>query len=656
MRIEDFTDGTDPSGNQSNPNSNGSNGNSATPGSPSGGNGQGIPYGSMTPPPDDVSEAPDCLINYNDIADTFDQALFRDDELDRMITILSSKKKANALLIGNAGVGKTQLVEEFARRYVIEKDPVLIGRFGDDLQIEELRISSLISGKSLLGQLEKEVEQVLDYAKENNVIIFIDELHRLFTDQVAGNVGQDLKQALARQDMKFIGATTTQEVKAIREESAFNRRWSDVIIDEMTPEQTRIILQNAKPIYEKHHDVQVPNHLLETIVHYGDLYKRTGSHRPDSGLTLLDRVCAHVGLEGLKMKQSTDPAIQQFVTANPTPRVSKKDVIKISKSLVQKSGTQEPTEPITDALAKRIIGQNEAKEKVAETVNRMRLNILQPKRPRSFLFAGPTGTGKTEMAKQLALYLFGNEKSMIRLDMSEFSEKSSINRIKGSPDGYVGSTSKQPLPFDSLESNPHQIILIDEIEKADPEVRLLFMQILDEGNFTNERHNTIDFSRAIIIATTNAGVEQLDAPTIGFSKPKRKTESDIIDALKEDFPVELLNRFEHIIAFDALSKQQYKQILAIKYNAIIREAKQNRPDLNFYPEAIDMNDDTELDMLSELADNSFKPQMNGRPAERAIQQHIENHLLAHINDVKQTIFEPITSPAPAPAVDRKEVN
>lgn len=658
MKIEDFTDGKGPSDNSSNNNSN-TNGNqnnnpTGPPPPPNGGGGNGSggnnPFaGIQIPPPDDdENQRPEALINYNDIADTFDKALFREDELTRMVTILTSKKKANALLIGDAGVGKTQLVEEFARQYAVEKNPVLIDKFGDDLQIEELRLASLISGKSLVGQLEKEIETIIDYASENNVILFIDEIHRLFSDQMAEKVGQDLKQSMARSDLKFIGATTTQEIVSIRQDAAFDRRWSDVIIDELTPQQTEEIVTIVKNDYETYHNISVPDRLIGMLVRYGDMYKKSGSHRPDTALTLLDRVGAHVSLEHAKRKQSNDPNVKQYLTVNPMPMIAKRDIEKVAKTLIQKDAHQSTTQVIDDTLDQSIIGQSEAKEKVIETIRRMSLNLLQPKRPHSFLFAGPSGTGKTEMAKQIAKHLFGSEEELIRLDMSEFSEKASINRIKGSPDGYVGSTSKQPLPFDALQSNPRQVILLDELEKAHPEVRLLFMQVLDEGSFTTERHTEIDFSRAIVIATTNAGVDNLNAPTVGFSAPEKKTESDIIAALKDDFPIELINRFEHVVAFDALTKQDYKKIMALKYNALIQEIQTNRPDLQFHPASIDLSDTQELRLLDDIADDTYNPSLNGRPAERHIQTHIENHILDNLNEVKQIIFEPSNNNDPLP--------
>lgn len=642
MKTSDFTGGNTP------PNNTG--GNPNTPPPPASGGGQGVPISGIPmpqAPQDDENERPDALINYNDIADEFDQALFREEEMNRMVTILSSMKKANALLVGDAGVGKTQLVEEFARQYVIEKDPVLIKQFGDDLQIEELRIASLISGKSMVGQLEQEVEKILTYAKENNVIIFIDELHRLFSDRVAGNVGQDLKQALARKDMKFIGATTTQEVSEVRKESAFDRRWSDVIVDELTPKQTEEILENVTQNYESFHNVTIPEHLIPMIVRYGDKYKKAGSHRPDSALTLMDRVSAHVGIEGVRRKQSSDPQVQQYLNANPIPRVAKKDVARVAKSLIEKPSIKKSNQSIEEALDQSIVGQASAKDNVANMVNRLQLNLTESIRPKSFLFTGPTGTGKSEMANQLADYLFGSKDALIRLDMSEFSEKSSINRIKGSADGYVGSDSKQPLPFDTLQSNPRQVILLDEFEKADQQVQLLFMQVLDEGSFTTERHTTVDFSKAIVIATTNAGTEELSTPSIGFNQSDEISKTEIVNTLSTDFPKELLNRFEHMIVFDKLSIDEYKQILAIKYNAFIEEAQKNRPDLQFSPKHIDKDDDKSLSMLDELAEETYNPQFNGRPAQRSIEKHIEDHLLAHIKDVKQEVFkEASTQPQP----------
>lgn len=633
MKISDFTNDDQLDNDNNNSNS---------------GNGQSITM-MPAPPPIDEETRSSALINYNDIAHTFDQALFRDAEIDRLTTVLSTRKKPNALVVGDAGVGKTQLIEEFTRRYVIDKDPVLISQFGTDLQIEELRLSSLIAGKSYVGQLEKEVEAIIDYATSHNVILFIDELHRIFSDQPANNVAQDLKQSLARQDLHVIGATTSQEVNSIRKEPAFDRRFTDVIVDELSPEQTATVIQNVKPIYEDFHNVIIPNSLIGLIVKNGDKYKKNGTHRPDTAITLLDRACAHIRLEHTKHAQSTEPAIQQYIAVNPIPKLTKKDIEKVSHTLINKPQATNKTQSISEALDQSIIGQSVAKTEIATSVNRLSLGIITPKRPSSFLFAGPSGTGKTEMAKQLAQYLFDDEDAMIRLDMSEFSDPSSINRIKGSPDGFVGSDSKQSLPFDNLQANPRQIILLDEFEKANQQTQLLFMQVLDEGRFTTERHNIVDFSQAIIIATTNAGVADLNEAHIGFNAVKEPSQTDIIKALENDFPIELLNRFEHVIAFNALTKAEYTQVLALKYNGIIKEAMGNRIDLQFKPTSIDINDTDDLAVLKDIADDSFNSRLNGRPAERTMLEHIETQLLAHPNDTTHHLFQPaITQPPLAP--------
>lgn len=588
---------------------------------------------------DNEPERPDCLINYNQKASTFDKAMFRDEEFTKMITVLKLMKKANALLLGDPGVGKTQLVEEFARRYVIDGDLELREHFGDDLQIEELNISALISGKSLVGQLEKEFNAVLEYASKNNVIIFIDEIHRLFSDTSTNNVAQDMKKALSRSDVQFIGATTLQESGALKEDPAFSRRWTEVQVAELTPEQSKEILATVKNKYQKHHGVIIPDSVLSTIVRFGDRYKTPGSHRPDSSLTLMDKACSAVNVRHTKISQSNDPYKDDYLKATRFPTVSKDDIIKAAKSLNKGNNIAAPSQPIEDALNDNIVGQDKAKEAISKTIRHTQLNLVTPKRPHSFLFAGPTGTGKTEIARQLAKYLFDDPDAMIRLDMTEFTDPASMNRIKGSPDGYVGSTSKQQLPFDSLQTTPEQIILLDELEKAHPSIRMLFMQILEGGKFETERHTVIDFSRTIIIATTNAGMATLNDPVIGFNKPKAPTQSEVKDALSETYPIELLNRFEHIVSFDAITKPQYKQILALKYNMIVKEAKQNRPDLRLYPEAIDMYKDTDLALLEELADSTYDPTFNGRPAERTIQSYIEEQIIANPSEDTLILFE-----------------
>lgn len=641
-------------------NNGGSNGNNpgGTNGGPGGSNtgsgpsGQGIggtPLGQSpsghTSPDVGVEDLP--LINYNERAKNgkFGQALFRDDEIEKLVGILRSKKKPNALLVGDAGVGKTQIVEEVANR-IVKKDP-LVSKLLADKIIYELPISQLVAGKSYVGQLEQSLNEVIDFASnpENNVILFIDEIHQLMSgrDSTSEKIAQILKPALGRGDLRVIGATTTSEATSFLSDPAFNRRFSRVVVSELTPEQTVEIVKAIRPGFQKHHDVSLPDNIIDQAIVLGDEYRQAGSHRPDSTITLIDRAMSEARIERTKLDRQalTDPSIKQFIKNTPMPILNIKHLKKSGLELVSGSSsyTTNQVSRLRANLDNKIIGQDEAKGQLEDAVKRQQLNLVRRKQPISFMFAGLTGTGKTEMARQLADAMFGSRDSLIYINMSEYASEASLTRITGSSDGYIGSDSKRELPFDSLESKPYQIVLLDEFEKAAKNVQRFFMQALDNGVVQNNRGTDIDFSRTIVIATTNAGVDVLSQKTVGFgnqgSLADSATSKDILFALQASFDVELLNRFEHIVSFTSVSKEDYMKILAVKFNNIIKEAQENRQDLIFSPLHIDLDDAATFDFINELAEKTYQSDLNGRPAERTMRNYIQDTML---DNMSQTNF------------------
>lgn len=642
--IHDFNNNgsSDKNNGGNNPNGgSGGSGNSNTGGSTSGGMPIGqLPTGNTST---EVGEDDLPLINYNERAKTgkFNKALFRDNEIEKIVGILISKNKPNALVVGDAGVGKTQIIEEIANR-IVNKDPMVSNLLNKT--IYELPISQLVAGKSFVGQLEQAINDVLDFASDpsNKAVLFIDEIHQLMSsrDSTSEKIAQILKPALSRGDLHVIGATTTSEVTTFLKDPAFRRRFSRLTVPELTPEQTIEVMKSVRTGLQKHHNVAVSDEILEHTVVLGDEYRQSGFHRPDTTITLLDRAMSDARIERkkLELKAQNDPTMQQFIKQNPIPVLNYNQVKKSGMTIVSGDSkhTNNQVNQLQYNLDNKIIGQDEAKQALLNAVKRQQLNLVRRKRPISFLFAGLTGTGKTEMARQLADAMYGSKENLIYINMSEYSSEASLTRITGSSDGYVGSDSKHELPFDSLESKPYQIVLLDEFEKAAKNVQRFFMQALDNGVVQSNRGVDIDFSRTIIIATTNAGVEMLSQKTVGFNQSgqtlaQTATNTDIIEALKESFDVELINRFEHVISFKAMSKDDFKQILAVKYNSIIAEAQKNRQDLIFNPLTIDLEKADTFDFINKLSDEAYQPELNGRPAERTMREYVENEMLDNLS-------------------------
>lgn len=590
------------------------------------------------------------LINYNEMAKDgkFSEALFRDLQILQVVSVLSSKKKPNALLIGEAGVGKTQIVEEITRR-LVNKDPIVTTMLGSKTRIYELSLNNIVSGASFVGQLEQKVKEVIEFAKDpsNNVILFIDEIHQIAgsgeSNQTYSKIAQQLKPALGRGALRVIGATTTSEATSFMADPAFSRRWSEVQAPELSPEQTAQIVLNVRDDFQKHHNVILHDSMIDDLVAIGDEFKAYGSHRPDSSITLLDKAMADARIRRVQLLEDakTNPALKHVIAAIPRPVLTIDQIQQSALSLLtgDEKMYEQNTAELEDTLDKKIIGQDKAKDAVVDAVKRLGLRLVKRERPVSFLFAGPSGTGKTEIAKQIAEAIYGSTDRLIYINMSEYSHPSTLNRLVGSPAGYIGSDSKRELPFDTLQNNPYQVVLLDEFEKAHPDVQQFFMQALDEGIVKSNRNKDIDFRRSIVIATTNAGAIDMGKPGVGFNfsvEPKQHSNNDIIKMLSANFAPELLNRFEKLIPFAPITKEQYVQILGVKYNKIVAEAQANRKDLIFNPLEIDAATALVSDKLQALAEQSFTPASNGRPAERTIREFIEKTLL---DDPNSTQFD-----------------
>lgn len=584
----------------------------------------------------------DMLINYNEMAKDgqFSEAFFRDGQIMQILSILNTKKHPNALIVGDAGVGKTQIVEELARR-LVSKDPIVCGML-KGVTIYELPLGKIVSGSSYVGQLEQKLYEVIEFAQnpKNKAIIFIDEIHQIMesNSKTYGKIAQILKPALGRGSMRAIGATTTQEATTFMDDPAFSRRWSTVQIPELSVDETREIIYNVRDMFQKHHKVLLPDDVIDHAVPIGDEYKQYGSHRPDSTITLIDKAMSDARVKRLELVESAkiNPALNHIITAQPNPVLTVGQLKQSALTLLTGDDKlfEENAEKLEDTLNNQIIGQDEAKVKINDTVKRLGLGLIENTRPASFLFAGASGTGKTEIAKQIAEAIFGSKEKMIYINMSEYSNPASMTRIIGSSAGYVGSDSKTELPFDVLENNPYQLVVLDEFEKAHVDVQRFFMQALDEGVVKTNRNKEIDFKRSIIIATTNAGAMDLNRKPLGFmtdDTPTVRSTSEIMRILQASFDTELLNRFQNIIPFTSISEKAYTQILAVKYNQMIPEIQSNRKDLNLQPDSIDLEDALTNDVLLELSEKSYNPESNGRPAERTIRTYIEDKLLNNMN-------------------------
>lgn len=568
------------------------------------------------------------LINYNEKFKDSDPALFRDEIIEQTMGVLLGKEKPNALLIGSAGVGKTKIAEDLARR-LANDDPTLPDTLLKSV-IYELPLSNIVAGSGVVGDVEQKIKSVLDFAsdKSNNVVLFIDEIHQLLGDsQTYQKIAQILKPALARGDIRVIGATTLQESNSLMNDPAFNRRFSRLIVDELTREQTITILQHVKPSFITHykHKVAIPDDILTTVAVIADQYATSGTHRPDGAITILDRACgeAIVARKTLEQKAKHDPVILAAIQASTIIPITEKQIRQTAIRLM--TGTNKKETLDIDSLKDHlsvIKGQDNVIEKLTDMIRRDNMGYFKRERPMTLLFAGTSGVGKTEVVKIIARELTGIPP--ITLNMTEYHSSASINRIIGSPTGYIGSDSNAELPFDKLETNPYQIILLDEFEKGDPSIQRLFMSVFDEGTLKTNRGKTIDFSKCIIVATTNAGFNEKNSTTsrhMGFVDTNSigNKKSELIDTLSGWFDIALINRFNDTLTFNELTRENYKEIVASQYHTEITRIKSEHRRVTL-PDFMPDED------LEKIADETYVRAFGARPARNAVQHYIETNI------------------------------
>lgn len=573
------------------------------------------------------SDINDMLINYNETYKSATPALFRDEIVTQTMSIISSSRKPNALLVGPAGVGKTAIVEEIARR-IANKEASVPPQLANTT-IYELPIATLVAGAGVVGDLENRITEIIKFAQDanNDALLFIDEIHLIAdsNNTTYAKIAQILKPAMARGYIRVIAATTMGEAKKLDDDPAFKRRFSSVIVDELTREQTRQILDIVLPGMLTHYQnkVTVAPDVLDEIVMTADRLMSTG-HRPDTAITLLDRALSHSVIshhaaiqEALASGNTTSAQMLQQITHIP---LTAKRLNTIAMLLV--TGQSQPPHLDVTALQtelSRLRGQEEVLPRIVDALRRRELNIFPSTRPTSWLFAGASGVGKSETATIISSMVTGQKP--IILNMAEYHDSASINRIIGSPTGYVGSDSAKERPFDTLASNPYRVIVLDEFEKADMSVQRLFLSALDTGEIQMANGPAVDLSRCIVIATTNAGRQKLSGSQMGFGDHKHSvSKQSLTKELQKSFDAELLGRFDDLIAFMPLGADDYAQILRDEYDRQVKRICTERPDLSFDP----IDDDT----IAQLVDETWLVDQGARPAIRAIRALIEDMLLA----------------------------
>ena len=604
-----------------------------------------------------------------------DSVIGREKEIERVAQILTRRKKNNPILIGEPGVGKTAIAEALALRIVQKK----VSRILHNKRVVTLDLASLVAGTKYRGQFEERMKAVMtEIEKSDNIILFIDELHTIVG---AGGASGSLdasnmfKPALSRGELQCIGATTLDEYRQyVEKDGALARRFQVVVVDPTTPEETQNILENIKDKYENHHHVIYSKDAIEACVKLSDRYI-SDRFLPDKAIDLMDEAGSRVHMHNLdvpevivdienkieEIKKQKNQVVQnqkyeEAAQLRDTEKkllaeldVQKKKWIEDSKkkrdnvndkniSEVVSMMTGIPLERIeqnessrllgmSDELSKKVVGQANAIDKLVRAIKRTRVGLKDPKKPiGSFIFLGPTGVGKTELAKVLANNLFDKDDALIRVDMSEYMEKFSISRLVGAPPGYVGYEEGGQLS-EKVRRKPYSVILLDEIEKAHPDVFNILLQILDEGFLTDGLGNRVDFRNTILIMTSNVGARDVQdfGAGIGFETKSRinnineNLNSTIDKALQRTFNPEFINRLDDIIIFNSLTKENLYQIIDINLKKLYSKADEIGYSIDLTDEAKDF-----------IIEKGYNPKYGARPLERAIQKHIEDVLAEEI--------------------------
>ena len=584
-----------------------------------------------------------------------DPVIGRDKEIHRVIEILNRRTKNNPVLIGEAGVGKTSVVEGLATAIVSGEVPEKLA----NKEIYRLDVVSLVQGTGIRGQFEKRMQQLIDeVSKNHNIILFIDEIHEIMG---AGNAeggmdaGNVLKPALARGEFQLIGATTLNEYRKIEKDGALARRFQPVEVAEPSVEETIEILNGIKARYQDYHHVKYTDDAIVAAAKLSDRYIQD-RFLPDKAIDLLDEAGSR---KNLTLKNVDPNAIenqihtaeahkQQAVESQDYEKAAfyrdqvekltkaKKeaeenkvtdgavvDVADMEKIVEEKTNIpvgdlqkqeQNQLKDLDKELEKHVIGQDEAVDKIARAIRRNRIGLNKSGRPiGSFLFVGPTGVGKTETAKQLAKQLFGSKDAMIRFDMSEYMDKTSTSKLIGAAPGYVGYEEAGQLT-EQVRRHPYSLILLDEVEKAHPDVMHMFLQILDDGRLTDSQGRTVSFKDTIIIMTSNAGSGDA-VVSVGFGAEAANNTNSVMDKLTDYFKPEFLNRFDDIVEFNALTKENLMKIVGLMIN-----------DVNQMLADRDLKISVPQDVEEKLVELGYNPKMGARPLRRVIQEQIEDQV------------------------------
>ncbi|QRR97319.1 ATP-dependent Clp protease ATP-binding subunit [Streptococcus anginosus] len=570
----------------------------------------------------------------------------RDKEISRMLQILSRKTKNNPVLVGDAGVGKTALALGLAQRVAAGQVPNELAK----MRVLELDLMNVVAGTRFRGDFEERMNNIInDIEADRHVILFIDELHTIMgsgsgidSTLDAANI---LKPALARGTLRTVGATTQEEYqKYIEKDAALSRRFAKITIEEPTVADSIAILQGLKKSYEEHHKVVITDSAIETAVKYAHRYL-TNKHLPDSAIDLLDEAAATVQNKGPQNHVKTElSAADEALMAGDWKKVGTllekesqpivyKLKVKDEDILATLSGLSGiPVQKLTQTdakkylnlekeLHKRVIGQNEAISAISRAIRRNQSGIRTSKRPiGSFMFLGPTGVGKTELAKALAEVLFDDETALIRFDMSEYMEKFAASRLNGAPPGYVGYEEGGELT-EKVRNRPYSVLLFDEVEKAHPDIFNVLLQVLDDGVLTDSKGRKVDFSNTIIIMTSNLGATSLrDDKTVGFGArdvhfDHESMEKRMMEELKKSYRPEFINRIDEKVVFHSLTSEDMQEVVKIMVKPLIVSLAEKGIKLKFQPSALKL-----------LAQEGYDPEMGARPLRRTLQTQVEDHL------------------------------